>query len=45
MVFTCLVPAYPGCPGKTPLNGCSVVVVVAVFVFEYIRKKVIAAKS
>jgi len=23
-----LVPAYPGCPGKRPLNGCSVVVVV-----------------
>jgi len=22
--FTFLVPAYPGCPGKRPLNGCSV---------------------
>jgi len=21
--FTSLVPAYPGCPGKRPLNGCS----------------------
>jgi len=21
--FTFLVPAYPGCPGKNPLNGCS----------------------
>jgi len=26
--FTFLVPAYKGCPGKRPLNGCSVVVVV-----------------
>ena len=26
--FTFLVLAYPGCPGKKPLNGCSVVVVV-----------------
>ena len=25
--FTFLVPAYPGSPGKGPLNGCSVVVV------------------
>jgi len=25
-----LVPAYIGCPGKRPLNGCSVVVVVTV---------------
>jgi len=24
--FTFLVPAYPGCPGKRPLNRCSVVV-------------------
>jgi len=24
--FTFLVPAHPGCPGKKPLNGCSVVV-------------------
>ena len=30
LVFTFLVPAYPGCPGKRPLNGCSVVVVVVV---------------
>jgi len=22
-----LVPAYPGCPGKRQLNGCSVVVI------------------
>jgi len=22
--FTFLVPAYPGCPGKEPLNGCVV---------------------
>jgi len=22
MVFTLLVPAYPGCPEKRPLNGC-----------------------
>jgi len=21
--FTFLVPTYPGCPGKRPLNGCS----------------------
>ena len=26
--FTCLVPAYPGCPEKRQLNGRSVVVVV-----------------
>jgi len=25
--FTFMVRAYPGCPGKRPLNGCSVVVV------------------
>ena len=25
--FTFLVPAYPGSPGKGPLNGCSIVVV------------------
>jgi len=25
--FTFLVPAYPGCPGNRPLNGCSIVVV------------------
>jgi len=24
--FTFLVPAYPGCPGKRPLNGCLSVV-------------------
>jgi len=27
-LFTFLVLAYPGCPGKGPLNGCSSVVVV-----------------
>jgi len=31
MVFIILVPTYLGCPGKRPLNGCSVVVVVGKF--------------
>jgi len=30
MVYLSVAGFYPGCPGKKPLNGCSVVVVVVV---------------
>jgi len=31
--FTFLVPAYPGCPGKRPLNGCSSYLLITDLVF------------
>ena len=32
--FTFLVPAYPGCPGKEAVKGCSVVVLSSTYAFS-----------
>jgi len=43
--FTFLVPAYPGSPGKGPLNGCVCVCVCLPLYVRYIRKCLLHADS